>query len=173
MPDLVRSRQTGRFVLKRLAGALVAVVVAVGISAVPADARKRPNAPTVGSTITTRHVKVTLHAYRQPVTVDRPVETTAVGAETAAINVEACNRTTSTQTVGPYQFFLETPDGHLVFPAKTIATPSPQLRAAPLTTRRCSRGWLSYQIPGGIRAAFVVFQAGAMFTDTLHKWKVP
>jgi hypothetical protein len=159
--------------MKRLAGALVAVVLAVGMPAVPAEAEKKPSSPTVGSTIKTRHVKVTLHAYRQPVTVDSPVETTAVGTETAAINVEACNRTTSTQAVGPYQFFLETPDGHLVFPAKTIGTPRPQLHAAPLTTRRCIRGWLSYQVPAGTRAAFVVFQAGAMFTDTLHKWKVP
>jgi hypothetical protein len=162
----------GRSIMKLLSGALFAVVLAVGTSTIPATA-KPATSPTVGSTIKTKLVKVTLHAYRQPVTNGTPVETTAVGTETAAINVEACNNTTGTQTVAPYQFFLETPDGHLVFPAKSSRTPRPQLPATPLTSRRCARGWLSYQVPAGTRAVFVVFQAGAMFTNTLHKWTVP
>ena len=159
--------------MKRLVGALLMVAVTTGVPAVPAAATKKPTSPTVGSTITTRRVKVTLHAYRQPVTVDRPVETTTAGQETAAINVEVCNTTTSTQAVGPFQFFLESPDHHLVFPAKTIGTPRPQLHATPLAKHRCTRGWMSYQVPVGTRATFVVFQAGAMFTDTLHRWSVP
>jgi hypothetical protein len=158
--------------MMRLVGALLAVAVVIGVLAVPAEAKKKPISPTVGSTITTSRVKVTLHAYRQPVTGDRSVETMPVGQE-AAINVEACNRTTSTQTVGTYQFFLETPDGHFVVPAKTIARPRPQLRSTPVDARACARGWLSYQLPTGTRAAFVVFQAGAMFTATLHRWTVP
>jgi hypothetical protein len=150
--------------MKRLAGALlvVAVAAAVALPAAPAEAKTKPSSPTVGSTIKTRRVNVTLRAYRQP-----------VGADAAAINVAVCNTTSSTQAVGPYQFFLETPDRQLVFPAKTIETPRPQLRATPVTQHHCTRGWVSYRVPAGVRAASVVFQAGAMFTPTLHRWTVP
>jgi hypothetical protein len=158
--------------MERLARAVLAVALAVGIPAVPAGA-KPPTSPTVGATIRTKRVKVTLHAYRQPVRVSPPVESIAPDTEIAAIDVEACSITGVAQTVGRYQFFLETPDHRLVLPAKTIATPRPQFRASAVTTRHCARGWLSYAMPAGTRAAFVVFQAGAMFTDTLHKWRVP
>jgi hypothetical protein len=159
--------------MKRLAGALLVILVVLGIAAAPATAQKATASPTVGSTITTKRLKVTLDAYRQPVTVTTPSATTAVGVETAAINVQACNRTGSTQTVAPYQFFLEAPVGKLVIAVKNARAPRPQLEATPLGGRRCTRGWLTFQVPAGTRAAAVVFQAGGMFTNTLHKWTVP
>jgi hypothetical protein len=159
--------------MRLVAGAVVAGALAVGMPAGPSAARPSPAPPGVGSTITTRRVRVTLRAYRQPVTVRTPIETTTAGTGIAAVDVEACSTAAGPVTVGPYQFFLEPPDRHLVFPAKAIDTPRPQFHATTLTARHCARGWLSYELPAGTRAAYVVFQAGAMFTNTFYKWTVP
>jgi hypothetical protein len=141
---------------------VIATVAVVWLPAAAAAAGPGSTSPTVGSTIVTRRLAVTLRAYRQP-----------VGHEIAAIDVKVCNRTARRQTVSPAQFFLDPPDHHLVFPARSVRAPRPQLRATTLDRRRCIRGWLSYQLPAGTRATFVVFQAGAMFTATLHPWRVP
>jgi hypothetical protein len=159
--------------VKRLGGAFLLIVAVLGISAAPATAQTTTTSPTVGSTIATKQLKVTLRAYRQPVTLTNPSPTTAAGTETAAIDVKACNRTGTTQTVAPYQFFLEAPVGKLVIAVKNATAPRPQLQATPVAGHRCTRGWLSFQVPAGGRAASVVFQSGGMFTNTLHKWTVP
>lgn len=146
--------------MKRFVGALLVAGVLL-TAEVGAAARPTSAVPTVGSTITTRQLAVTLRAYRQTV------------AAPGAIDVKVCNRTNLSQPVRRTQFFLQTPDGHLVLPDDSIEAPRPQLATAPLPARRCVRGWLGYQLPASSRATHVVFQAGAMFTATLHTWDLP
>jgi hypothetical protein len=152
---------------------LVAVVCVVSVVGSTASATaERSGAPTIGSTITTRDVAVTLHAYRQVVTSRRTSETAPAGSAVTAIDVEICNRTDGTLAVRRGQFFIATPDQNLVFPA-TFAAPRPQLTSRALPRHRCMRGWVSYFVPTGTRATLAIYQAGAMFTNTLHQWTIP
>ncbi len=121
--------------------------------------RTRRETPTIGSTIRTKQVAVTLHAATQVLT-------------RADVEVEVCNRTKRAQPLRRTQFFLQVPDGHLVLPDESTPKPHPQFRTAPLPARRCARGWLGYTLPPGVVATRLVFQAGAMFTDTLHTWEL-
>ncbi len=149
----------------------VAFVVSVVASTAPARA-EQADAPTIGSTIKTRDAAVTLHAYRQVVTSRRASETAPAGSAVTAIDVEICNRSDGTLAVRHGQFFIATPDQSLVFPATYVA-PRPQLTSKPLARHRCVRGWVSYFVPPGTRATLAIYQAGAMFTNTLHQWTIP
>ena len=148
---------------------LVAMVLGFSTVAAAAETQK-PHAPTVGSTIRTGDVAVTLRSYRRQVTVRDSAGHSSV---VAAINVEICNKGTGALPVRRDQFFLESQDRHLFFPAATLDAPRPQLQTTPLARHRCLRRWVSYLLPTGTRAADVVFQAGAMFTPTLHRWTLP
>lgn len=149
--------------------------VAVTFGSAPATAAvvRESGAPTVGSTITTRRAAVTLHAFRDVVKTGGATETAPPGTAVTAIDVEICNRSRAALPVRRGQFFIEMPDGKLLFPTATSAAPRPQLTTTRLPRHRCARGWLSYIVPAGTRAAFAIFQAGAMFTPTLHRWTIP
>jgi hypothetical protein len=153
--------------------ALLFVASVFGLAGAASAAPQKSGTPTVGSTIKTRRAAVTLHAYREVVTSRRPNETAPAGSAVTAINVEICNTGTAPLPVRRGQFFIATPDQNLVFPAATPAAPHPQLTTTRLARHRCLRGWVSYFVPAGTRATFAIFQAGAMFTDTLHRWTIP
>ena len=155
--------------VKQLFGALF-VATLIGLPAPAAVAKS--GTPTVGSTIKTGDAAVTLRAYREVVTTRRPTETAPTGNAVTAVNVEICNTSAGVLPVRRNQFFIATPDAPLVFPA-TFDAPRPQLTTKPLAGHRCIRGWVSYFVPTGTRATFAIFQAGAMFTDTLHRWRIP
>jgi hypothetical protein len=153
---------------------LVVTVLGIVTPAAAAGTQKT-HAPTVGSTIRTGDVAVTLRSYRRQVTTRDPVANSSAEPLSAvtAINVEICNKGTGALPVRRNQFFLELQDGRLFFPAATLDTPRPQLQTTRLARRQCLRRWVSYLLPTATRAAFAVFQAGAMFTPTLHKWTLP
>ena len=157
---------------KPLLGVLVVITVLFGTASSPAAAQQS-GAPTVGSTISTRHAAVTLRAYRQVVTSRRPAETAPAGKAVIAINVEICNTSGAALPVRRGQFFVATPELPLVFPAPTPNAPHPQLVTTRVARGRCLRGWVSYFVPTGSRATSAIFQAGAMFTPTLHTWTIP
>jgi len=159
-------------VRKPLLGVLVVITVLFGTASSPAAAQQS-GAPTVGSTIRTRHAAVTLRAYRQVVTSRRPTETAPAGKAVIAINVEICNTSGAALPVRRGQFFVATPELPLVFPAPTSNAPHPQLVTTRVARGRCLRGWVSYFVPTGSRATSAIFQAGAMFTPTLHTWTIP
>ena len=157
---------------KPLLGLLLVTTVLCGTAAVPATAQQS-RTPTVGSTIRTRRAAVTLHEYRQVVTSSRPTETAPAGSAVIAINVEICNTSAAALAVRRGQFFVATPERPLVFPAPTPNAPHPQLVSTRLPRGRCLRRWVSYVVPTGTRATSAIFQAGAMFTPTLHTWTIP
>jgi hypothetical protein len=156
----------------RPAGVVVVWLVAVvlGSTAPAVAATQKPHPPTIGSTIRTSTAAVTLRAYRKQVTARGSAPTTS---PVTAINVQICNTSSASLPVRRDQFFLEAQDRHLFFPAPTPTVPEPQLETTPLARSRCLRRWVSYALPAGTQPTFVVFQAGAMFTATLHKWTLP
>jgi hypothetical protein len=156
-------------VVKQLVGVLF---VATAFWPAAPEAAQKSGTPTVGSTIKTRDAAVTLHAYREVVTSRRSTETVPAGSAVTAIDVEICNRSTGVLPVRRSQFFIGTPDAPLVFPS-TFAAPRPQLNTKPVARHRCLRGWVSYVVPTGTRATSAIYQAGAMFTNTLHRWQIP
>jgi Domain of unknown function (DUF4352) len=159
-------------VRKPLLGVLFVTALLCGTAIASATAQPS-GTPTVGSTIRTRHAAVTLHEYRQVVTSRRPTETAPAGSAVIAINVEICNTSRAALPVRRGQFFVATPERPLVFPAPTPNAPHPQLVSTRLARGRCLRGWVSYVVPTGSRATSAIFQAGAMFTPTLHTWTIP
>ena len=158
--------------LKPLLGVVLATAVLWGPAAAP-SAAQQSGTPTIGSTISTRRAAVTLHEYRQVVTSRRPAETAPAGSAVIAINVEICNTSAAALPVRRGQFFVTTADQGLISPAPTPNAPRPQLVTTRLARHRCLRGWVSYFVPTGSRAASAIFQAGAMFTPTLHTWTIP
>jgi len=149
------------------------VIAVLGLTAPAGTATQKPHSPTVGSTISTRDVAVTLRAYRARVTLKASAATNPAGRAVTAIDVKICNTAGRSLSVRRGQFFLEAQDRHLFLPAAASSAPEPQLETTRLARGHCLRGWVSYLVPSSTRAAFAVFQAGAMFTPTLHTWTLP
>jgi hypothetical protein len=118
---------------------------------------KEPGASShdVGQRVTTgAGNKVTVHAYEQPYR-DRE-EQLDPGTEFASIDVEACAGSEDAAT-DPRQWQLLMPDNRRPEP-ELYALPirEPQFPAAPLPAGECVRGWITFQVPTGVRAEEVV-----------------
>lgn len=133
--------------------------------------RKEPGASShdVGQRVTTgAGNKATVHAYEQPYRAKDREEQLDPGNEFASIDVETCAGSEDAAT-DPRQWQLLMPDNRRPEP-ELYALPirEPEFPAAPLPAGECVRGWITFQVPTGTRAADVVNVAA----DPQISWNV-
>jgi hypothetical protein len=111
-------------------------------------------------------VRVTLQTFELPASGTTAGATPRAGTVFAAADIEACSSAdAASPIVAAGRFRLELPDGTRI-PAGTAAK-SPALPAAIIPKGKCVRGWTSYEVPQGKRAAFLVYAGTSELRWTL------
>lgn len=118
-----------------------------------------PDSLAIGSRFTTEEGNtVQVHTFQQPVQGD--VVGASAGREFAAIEAEVCAGRRSAR-VTPARFVLEMADGSRR--ARSYFGPKePQFPEGPVMANQCVRGWVSFEVPEGQRASYVVFDGSSL-----------
>jgi hypothetical protein len=103
-------------------------------------------------------VRITLQTFELPATATTAGAAPKGGTVFAAADIEACSSSGSSGAspiVAAERFRLELPDGTRI-PAGAAAK-SPALPATTIPKGQCVRGWTTFEVPQGKRAAFLVY----------------
>lgn len=123
---------------------------------------------TVGEKVlTARGNTVTVYSYAQPVPPPDEYSAAPDGMEVAAADVEICVTADLSNydgqvvppeqrflTSNPYDWVLAMPDNSRLQPSH--ARSEPALNAADIAEGQCVRGWVSWEVPAGVRPRAVV-----------------
>ena len=131
----------------------------------------RPTDYALGSTLTVTpgDHKVTVYAYRSPVTSNNRFTQPEAGFTFAAVEVQQCAGP-SGDRFGPNRFDWELamPDNSRLDPAFSTVV-EPELGSSPLGPGDCIRGWISFEVPTGTTPRHVVYNE---VTTGAAKWRV-
>ena len=141
----------------------------------PTTTAPQPEQFVVGDRVETSEGNfIQVYAYEQPVTPENEFITPRDGYEFAAIDVEACAGpspdTTGTRSINPFEFVAHMPDN--TRQEADIPAREPALNHTNLPNPGdCARGWVTFQIPAGVRPVYV--ERGGMFGggDTI-RWNI-
>lgn len=112
---------------------------------------------------------VTFHAYG-PAKSDNQFIKPKEGKEYAAIDMEFCAGLAVEEGAAganPFDFAIQLPDN--TRGEQTIDIKEPGLHDTTLPPNECVRGWITFEIPAGQKATFVLYNG----EDTIVKWAVP
>lgn len=117
--------------------------------------------------------KITVFGYDQPWVFDNQFAGTLLkaGDEFVTIDAQGCigPSAKSPLDLNPFGFTLELPNHQRIQPGPGFRKPA--LDATPLQLGDCARGFITFEVPVGVRAAFVRFTPPGLGT-TSAKWKV-
>jgi hypothetical protein len=120
---------------------------------------------------TPRGNTITVHSYEQPATgISSYRSPQGAGNEFAAIDVEACATSGQASTVNSFNFKLQMPDNTR---RDVTSGKDPALNFTNLAANDCVRGWVTFEVPAGQRAAYVTYDDSSLSTGgTPLKWTV-
>jgi hypothetical protein len=164
------SPAAARAALCALAGLALA---ACGSGTAEPVASPTPTVPTTGTVVP---MGMTVQTSKGTVTVHALVEPAGPGGEGtpfpgdvfAAADIEACGGPTADSHTGitPAAFHLEI--GHFSVHPASVDAKEPGLAISRLAPGKCVRGWVTFEVPGGAKVAYVIF-AGTKVVA----WRVP
>jgi uncharacterized protein DUF4352 len=148
-------------------------LAACGSGTAEPQATATPTLPTTGTvvpmgmTVDTTKGSVTVHTFVEPAGPGSG-GTPFPGDVFAAADVEACGGPTADSRTGitPAAFHLEI--GHFSIHPAAVDAREPGLASTPLSPGKCVRGWITFEVPGGSKVAYVIFAGSKVVA-----WRVP
>jgi hypothetical protein len=115
---------------------------------------------------------VTVHAYEQPATgLNQYQNPETAGDEFSAADVELCATGGQALSANPFNFELQMPYNARRQPS---FGKEPGLNATNLTAGDCVRGWVTFEVPAGVRPSYLVYNVPGLPSSGAQplKWAV-